>query len=249
MVQAAADRVAATLGPDGLPPATPDYWENAVEGVTIGLAAPLLSGLHASADLAAATGHPRDAARYTAAAARLRQGIAVTFGTTGYGRHPWAGSGADSAVTFLAPPFLPAGPHVTAAIEAAARTLTLPVGGILPGEAWRSDPNDAWTPEAGFFALAAAATGRTGSAEHRLGWLLDHRTGLGVFPEKVRDDGLPQSLAPLGWTDAIVLLALTALDRELLVPPVHPRSPTSAPAVGLSAARCPSWCDSAPAPR
>jgi glucoamylase len=221
-VRDAADYVTEHLGPDGMPPATPDYWENAVQGVTIGLAAPLLSGLRSSAHFAAATGHVGRSREYAAAAARLGSAIDRDFGGTGYGRYPWAGSGADSAVTFLTPPFAPSSRQVDAAVRHAATALTLPVGGILPGEAWTGDPNDAWTPETAFFALSAAAAGRDAEAERWLAWLADHRTTLGVMPEKVRDDGLPLSVAPLGWTDAIVLLALTGLDGDLLDPPAVP---------------------------
>jgi len=50
-------------------------------------------------------------------------------------------------------------------------------------------------------------------------WLVAHRTALGEFPEKVTDRGQPASVAPLAWTDAIVLLALTARDDALPTPP------------------------------
>ncbi|HET7305851.1 MAG TPA: hypothetical protein VFJ12_15020 [Segeticoccus sp.] len=222
MVRKSADYVATHLGPDGMPPATPDYWENAVQGVTIGLAAPLLSGLRASSHFAAATGHIADARRYGSAAEHLQSAIDREFGTTGYGRYPWTSSGADSAVTFLTPPFAPSTAQIDEAVERSADVLTLPVGGILPGEDWTGDPNDAWTPETGFFALSAAASGRHAEATAWLGWLADHRTNLGVMPEKVRDDGLPLSVAPLGWTDAIVLLTLTGLEGTLLEPPSVP---------------------------
>jgi glucoamylase len=52
-----------------------------------------------------------------------------------------------------------------------------------------------------------------------LAWLLDHRTALGAFPERVgRDDGHPRSVAPLAWTHAIVLLTLVSRDRAVPTP-------------------------------
>jgi GH15 family glucan-1,4-alpha-glucosidase len=219
-VRSACEAVVEDLGPDGLPTtARPDYWENAVQGVTIGEAAPFVAGLRAGADLARATGHHTEASRYARAARRLRAGIADTFGTTGYGRYPWAGSGADSAVTFLAPPFEPYDPALAAAVRVSGAELTIANGGVLPGQNWTGDPSSSWTPETGFFALAAAASHQIADADMWLGWLLAHRTPLGSFPEQVGANGLPQSVAPLGWTDAVYLMALTARDGQIPIPP------------------------------
>lgn len=219
-VRLACDAVVDDLGPGGLPmTARPDYWENAVQGVTIGEAAPFVAGLRAGADLALASGHARDAARYSAAARRLRAGIADTFGRTGYGRYPWSGSGADAAVTFLAPPFERYDAALADVVTRSGDELTIANGGVLPGQVWTGDPHSSWTPETGFFALAAAASGRGAEADRRLDWLLAHRTALGSFPEQVGADGLPQSVAPLGWTDAVYLMTLTAAGSGLPVPP------------------------------
>jgi glucoamylase len=82
-------------------------------------------------------------------------------------------------------------------------------GGAVPGRPWRG--SDPWTPATASFALAAMAGGDRPAAEARLGWLLDHRTALGAFPERVgREDGAPRSVAPLAWTDALVLLTLVS---------------------------------------
>jgi GH15 family glucan-1,4-alpha-glucosidase len=53
-----------------------------------------------------------------------------------------------------------------------------------------------------------------------LSWLSAHRTRLGSLPEQVSAQGRPVSVAPLDWTDAVVLLALLAQDHHLPVPPV-----------------------------
>lgn len=216
MVLHACDHIAACLDERGLPPATPDYWETRVDETTLGLAAPLLAGLRAGVEIAAAAGRRSHVARWRDAADRLAAGIDKAFGGTGYQRTPDAGSGADAAVTFLAPPFAPERPEVTAAVLDSQRRLTRPNGGVVPGEAWRGE--DSWTPETAFFALAAAASGRHDDAARVLGWLAEHRTALGALPEKVTPDGAPAAVAPLAWTAAAVLLTLVAQDPGLPVP-------------------------------
>ena len=94
-----------------------------------------------------------------------------------------------------------------------------PNGGVVPGEDWRHGRDTTWTPQTAFFALAAAASGDQASADRWLSWLAEHRTSLGSLPEKVDRNGAPASVAPLGWTAAIVLLALTAQERALPIPP------------------------------
>jgi glucoamylase len=217
-VRAAADHAAAALGPDGLPPAGPDYWERRERAPTVGTAAALLVGLRAASRLA---GHQpgRAAAErgraWAAAAGRLQRAVAGRFGPGGFQRHP-GGGGPDAAVTWLAPPFGPPDPAVERAVAASWRRLTV-AGGAVPGRPWLG--GDPWTPATASFALAAMASGEVATAEARLGWLLDHRTALGAFPERVgRDDGSPRSVAPLAWTSAIVLLTLVSRDRAVPTP-------------------------------
>jgi len=219
MVAAAADAATAALGPEGLPHPAPDYWETRTDEVTLGTAAPLLAGLRAAADLAAQLGWVEAQRRWAAAAIRLDSGVRKAFGPLGYPRfaRPWGG--ADAAVTFLAPPFAAADPAVARAVRDAAERLTLPNGGITPGEWFPGPDGVAWTPETAFFGLAAAASGDSVGARERLDWLAAHRTPLGGLPEKVDAAGRPASVAPLGWTGAAVLLTLVALERGLPVPP------------------------------
>jgi hypothetical protein len=248
-VSRSADYAMASLGPDGLPSPSPDYWEQRASQPTIGTAAPLLAGLRAAARLAGLAGvaGPGAAAaggRFAAAAARLRRGITAAFGP-GFPRYPAAFggpadyvalfgtgpgqgqagtaalsvlNGPDSAVTFLGPPFAAPDPVVSAAIARAARALTLPNGGILPGTTWHGSRTTAWTPSTGFFALSDAASGHRTAAVRWLAWLAGHRTTAGEVPEQVGARGQPVSVAPLAWTDAIVLLTLSALDHPLPVP-------------------------------
>jgi len=223
MVRRAADRAADSLRSDGLPPPSPDYWERgtsheqAPHVATLGVCAPLLAGLRAAASLAAARGENDEAQRWHHDAERLAQGIERRFGPYGYPRSPIAGGKLDSSVTFLAPPFAPPSPAVGAAVTRTGDRLRLPGGGVVPGEGYGADV--AWTPETGLFALAAAASGDLTAAKGWLDWLIAHRSTLGSFPEKVDGDGHQAGVAPLGWTSALVVLALTANQTVLPNPP------------------------------
>ena len=219
MVKAAADAIVRSLAPDGLPAASMDYWENSVQ-VTLGTAAPLLTGLRAAAEIAGELGHGPSAAQWARAATRLAGGIAAGFGRHGYHRLPLADSGDDAAVTFLGPPFAAAGPAVVSAITDTERSLRLPNGGMLPGSDWPGDRTTAWTAETAFFALFNAETGQEHLATQMLTWFAAHATRLGTLPEKVDARGRPVSAAPLAWTDAAVLLALAAQDHPLPVVPI-----------------------------
>jgi glucoamylase len=246
MVSRAADAAVASLTGDGLPGPAMDYWEDSPIEVTLGTAAPLLAGLRSAAYLAAelaagtaggaggaagdAAAAPGDAAsegatwaaeraRWTAAADRLAGAINRTFGSTGYQRTPSAGSGADAAVTFLGPPFATPDSAVLRAAKTAQAALEEPNGGLRPGTAWHGAAGVAWTPETAMFALFDAGTGQEAEAGRLIDWLTAHRTGLGEFPEQVAPDGAPVSVAPLAWTDAIVLLTLLAQSGQLPVLP------------------------------
>jgi len=219
MVTKAADAAADSLTSDGLPGPAMDYWEDSVQ-VTLGTAAPLLAGLRSAADLAALLGDGAGQARWAAAAARLSAAITATFGRTGYQRTPVAGSGADTAITFLGPPFASPGAAVVRAAATAEQALTEPNGGLRPGTAWRGAAGVAWTPETAMFAMFDAGTGNQAAALRLLTWLTQHRTSLGELPEQVTADGKPASVAPLAWTDAIVLLTLLAESGQLPVVPV-----------------------------
>jgi glucoamylase len=226
-VRAAADQAAASLGPDGLPPAGPDYWERRERAPSLGTAAALLTGLRAASRLAArlasqtagrgdlAAQAARRGDRWGRVAERLARGVRERFGPSGFQRYPHGG-GPDAAVTWLAPPFGPPDPVVERAVATAWRRLAV-AGGAVPGRPWLG--SDPWTPATAMFALAAMAAGDRPAAEARLAWLLDHRTALGAFPERVgRGTGAPRSVAPLAWTHAIVLLTLVGRDQPVPTP-------------------------------
>ncbi|MFE2879546.1 hypothetical protein ACFXG6_19220 [Streptomyces roseus] len=213
MILKAADHAAASLRADGLPPASPDYWELMTTTTNIGTAAPLLAGLNSSADLARELDRPGDAARWAGAAKRLSSAIAARFAPRGYLRTVDGRHGHDSAVAFMAPPFNTAPADLPRALDTAHKALLLPNGGLTPG----NDPaapwgGNAWTPSTSFFALAWAGTGRPAKARQVLDWVLAKRNSLGELPEKVNRSGKPSSVAPLAWTGSITVLALAALD-------------------------------------
>ncbi|MFB6810843.1 hypothetical protein [Streptomyces sp. NPDC056387] len=224
MIRRAADRAAASLGADGLPPASPDYWELMTTTANIGTAAPLLAGLNASADLAREVHRPDDAAHWADAARRLSSGISGKFAPLGYQRTVDGRHGRDSAAAFMAPPFNTAPGDLPRALDATYEALLLPNGGLTPGnDATAPWGGTAWTPSTSFFALAWAATGKTAKAGRVLDWLLSKRNSLGELPEKVDEAGRPSSVAPLAWTGSIVVLTLVALDGGALpAPPSRP---------------------------
>jgi len=220
MVASSADAIARSLGTDGLPPASPDYWERHERNPTLGTVAPDLAGLQAAAGLATSTGRPADAQRWAAAAATLQAGMDRQFGTNGW--HRTRGGEFDTAVTFTMEPFLgPATSATSAQADVVPRDSRLldgsfaatvnANGGVRPGASWHRD-GVSWTPETALFALAFAANGEPARASQLLTWLSAHRTGLGSLPEKVNPDGSPAAVAPLAWTCALVMLGSVELD-------------------------------------
>jgi glucoamylase len=219
MVNAAAGAAERSLTPNGLPEPATDYWEHGSQ-VTLGTAAPLLTGLRAAADIATTLGQTSASARWATAASRLATAMQASFGCYGDNRLPRDSAGPDAAITWLGPPFGPATPALERDEQAAQRALTLPSGGLLPGTDWPGNLTTAWTPETAFFALSDAETGQHAAAATLLDWLAAHRTTLGELPEQVNADGRPGSVAPLAWTDATVLLTLVAQSHALPAVPV-----------------------------
>ncbi|GAA1581020.1 choice-of-anchor R domain-containing protein [Streptomyces globosus] len=223
MVRKAADHAAGSLGADGLPPASPDYWELGTDSPNIGTAAPLLAGLNAAADLAAGLGETGDRDRWADAARRLSAGIAASFAPGGYPRTADGRHGRDSAAAFMAPPVNDAPPGLAAALDSTHRALLLPNGGLSPGNdpgfSWGSY---AWTASTSFFAVAWAHTGEGAKADRVLDWVLSKRNGLGELPETVNGSGRPSAVVPLGWTGALLLIAALARDgAPLPAPPLR----------------------------
>lgn len=183
----------------GLPPAGADYWELPEDTLTLGLAAPVLLGLESAAALEL---HPDCESRSTA----LRLAIETAFAPQ-WGRH-MGKDDVDSALCFLAPPFTVALAGVEQVRAGLCERLARPAGGVAPGSSWRED-GVSWTPQTALLAWSAAALELGNEATSLLEWLEQHRTLCGALPEKVLADGAPAGPAPLAWTAALVLLALS----------------------------------------
>lgn len=208
MLVRSAQRLLVCVDPaTGLPMASSDYWELVERSVTLGTAASVLAGLHSATDVLPLVGEAALAERTRAAGEALAAQVHGQFGGRGYPRM-LTDSAADAAVTFLAAPIGPtgAGDEVLAAMGRAQTAMARPAGGVAPGVGWKDD-GISWTPETALFAAAWAASGERVRAESLLGWLGEHRTEAGSFPEKVLYDGRPAAVAPLAWTAALVVIA------------------------------------------
>ncbi|MBM7781751.1 glycoside hydrolase family 15 protein [Arthrobacter tumbae] len=201
---------------DGLPRPGQDYWELDHPEASLGLAAPLLAGLLAGADLARRVGEPALSDAAKAGATSLYRTIHPVYGRNGYQRFP-SGGGFDASVAYLLPPFISApndsteGSGIIDAWKRSLRALEQPNGGLRPGQEW-PDPDTAWTPQTALFALTAASLNQSQTAHFLLDWLDNHRTRMGSLPEKVTAMGEPAAVAPLGMVSGLVLTALAILD-------------------------------------
>ncbi|WP_413335340.1 hypothetical protein ACH82I_02760 [Brevibacterium sp. GP-SGM9] len=209
-----------------LPPVSPDYWEVAESRVTLGIAGPTLIGLQSLLELAESSpqifaGSAGGVAGLEEAADGFRETFARTFTANGLQRYPSSG-GLDSALSYLPAAGLVAGRRAhgrgaradlalgIADLDRARRLLEQPAGGIRPGHGWILD-RSSWTPSTSLMALGYARLGAVETAEEMLDWLSEHRTGPGSLPEKVSEDGVPVSVAPLSWTASNVVICLDEL--------------------------------------
>jgi GH15 family glucan-1,4-alpha-glucosidase len=211
-----ADALMVRLGEDGLPHASPDYWERRESRLTLGTAALASVGLRAAAQLAPVL--DVDGTAWQHAAATLDNALETKFGPAGYPRTLPHG-GADAAIAFVGPPFREADDTVKAAIRSAAKVLAVPNGGLRPGESWWKDVDVAWTPATGLVALALAGIGDDQAANRLLTWVDGHRTAVGAIPEKVDAAGQPATVAPLGLAASLVILTVVELEEGLPVLP------------------------------
>ena len=203
----------------GLPDPSPDYWEVPEEGATLGSAAALLLGARQTARFLGEYAPEMRAEIHRArlVAAHLDWGIFDNFATAGFPRRLTAPA-RDASLAFLLPPFTDfASDEAVSAWKNALENMRRPAGGVAPGESWRQD-GISWTPQTSLAALVAAARGEVDEAHEWLTWIDDHRTVLGSIPEKVQSDGSPGDVAPLGWSSALVLLALLELESPAALP-------------------------------
>ena len=200
-----------TSGRTVLPPPSPDYWEVRDARLSLGTVAPLALGLRSAPALLALLGLPD--ADAVARAAALERAMHQAFSPGGYPRY-LDDAAPDASLAFLLPPFAPGcKPEVLDAWRRAREAMRRPAGGLAPGAGWKND-GISWTPETALFALTAAATGDRAAAEQYLTWLDRHRTNHGALPEKVLSNGDPAGPAPLGWTAALVVLTVDALEHQ-----------------------------------
>jgi glucoamylase len=193
-----------------LPRASSDFWEVGEADLTLGIAAPTLSGLEAAAELNRELGLRKPAAAAATRAAELRAAIIDKFGPR-FARYT-DGRSQDAASAFLLPPFQPTAiPGALDAWRESALEMSRPAGGLAPGAGWKKD-GISWTPQTSLYALSAASVGDTATAGAWLSWLDAHRTSSGAIPEKVLGDGSPAAVAPLSWSAACVVLAVAELD-------------------------------------
>ena len=207
--------LAAVAGPDGLPPASPDYWEVRERRTTLATAAVLRAGLEAAVrlettagdDAAAAPGERRRGPARPGDRARLRP---VRLPAPPRRSAPAASTSGSRSCCRPSPPTVD--PAAQARFATAAAVLARPAGGLAPGGSWKRD-GVSWTPTTATWALAAAGSGDREQAVARLAWLQAHRTADGSLPEKVLADGRPAAVAPLAWTAAAVVLTADELSR------------------------------------
>jgi GH15 family glucan-1,4-alpha-glucosidase len=202
-----------------LPPPTPDYWEVPTGQVSIGEVAPLVAGLQSAGHLYARLGDAGRAAQASKAAVRLGNLVVRAFGPS-FQRFGDSG-GRDAALSMLMPPFVTGGElgtgrsagRVAAAWVDYQQGAVRGAGGLAPGTGW-TNHGESWTPETALVAYSAAASGRPVIARHWMDWLDDHRTPWVALPEKVLANGQLAGPAPLAWTDALVVLTASELDRR-----------------------------------
>lgn len=207
LVERSLDAIRDNVDPlTGLPGTFPDYWEVVEDGPTLATLAPLLLGARSIGPVLEALGLPGAGDVVWS----LEQGL--TQFAPDYTRRI-DGQTQDAGVALLMPPFAEPDDVVRAAWTTAAGAMVRPAGGLAPGSGWRLD-GVSWTPTTALFALTAAASGDVERAHQWLEWLDEHRTTRGSLPEKVLWDGEPSAVAPLAWTDALVLLTLDELDAH-----------------------------------
>lgn len=207
LVERSVAAIRANIDPvTGMPRAFPDYWEVHESVPTLGTLAPLLLGVRAAGPVLDQLGEPSAEDLVSLLQLASDAGYAPQYARRLGGRQQ------DTAVAFLMPPFGPLDPVVASAWSRAATSMARPAGGLSPGAGWKQD-GISWTPETAVFALTAAASGDVAQATERLDWLAAHRTARGALPEKVLWDGSPAAVAPLAWTDSLVLLTLDELDQ------------------------------------
>ncbi|UJP40965.1 glycoside hydrolase family 15 [Cellulomonas palmilytica] len=211
LVARAVDGTATLLGADGLPPASPDYWERDETRLTLGTVAPLVAGLEQAVGVLREAGDDERATLAHRTASTARAAAVDAFGPAGWTRYT-DGADHDAASAFVLAPFwrAPAAGGRDAWLTSVTE-MSRPLG-VAPAGEWRRD-GVTWTPQTTLYAWVAAENGEDDRAHAWLAAIDTHRTSTGSVPEKILADGRPAAVAPLTWSAACALLAIDALDR------------------------------------
>jgi GH15 family glucan-1,4-alpha-glucosidase len=116
----------------------------------------------------------------------------------------------DSSLLGLAWPFRavdPAAPRMRATVDAVARELRMPGGGVLRHEADDYAGGNPWLISTLWLGLAERQAGDAPGHRAALEYALARQTSLGLLPEQVTRDGEPAWVVPLGWSHAMLILA------------------------------------------
>jgi len=116
----------------------------------------------------------------------------------------------DSSLLGLAWPFRavdPSSPRMRATVEAVARELRVPDGGVLRHEDDDYAGGNPWLISTLWLGLAERQAGDDVGHRESLEYALARQTSLGLLPEQVTRDGKPAWVVPLGWSHAMLILA------------------------------------------
>lgn len=200
---------------NSLPPSSSDYWEVKENKLTLATASMILAGLSSAHFLYLLLQEPTLAVETQDSAKRLANAIKRRFAPDDYPRDlGGSAKSVDLGVSFLLPPFVPTQDSNIAAVwRQSALHMRRPAGGLAPGGSWRND-GVSWTTSTSSFAITCAYVDQRAITLKWLNWLDQHRTAAGSIPEKVIYDGQPASVAPLAWSAAAVIIAISKLSQD-----------------------------------
>jgi glucoamylase len=117
----------------------------------------------------------------------------------------------DSSLLGLAWPFRavdPSSPRMHATVAAIERELQLPDGGVLRHEGDEYVGGNPWLISTLWLGLTQRQAGREAGLGRALEYVLARQTSLGLLPEQATRSGEPAWVVPLGWSHAMLILAV-----------------------------------------
>lgn len=118
---------------------------------------------------------------------------------------------ADSSLLGLSWPFGavdPGSPRMRATLDAVERELRLPDGGVLRHEDDEYAGGNRWLIATLWLGLARRRAGDHEGLRRAVEFTVSRQTPLGLLPEQVTRDGEPAWVVPLGWSHAMLILAV-----------------------------------------